>query len=334
MRAAFLGGGQGRHPRPNPQPRPPLPPFDDRPDPSGQSLTLHTTLPANWTMPPSHMRGDFWGVSIPGGLPFVPGGTSSVHPERCLTWFLDEYQKRDVTAIDRCLTAMALRGYNTIKLQRGGGFFQQSPFEQAAQAAYIRSWGFDILFMCSSKNGPIDVGDSGQADRIWGAVQPYLGALLERDALQRSCIAWEAGLFWNPNELQKFKELHARFLEGTSVRRGCHFPTFQTAWQLPGHLRADFWTDRILDDCYYQTHPTLPLRTLQAHLNDAMVPASGLQAAGVSLVLDEVDAQAEFDGPESEDYANMRTYGLLCTPGPILVTDWGSGCRNRDGSVM
>ena len=349
MRPALYAGTTGYppHPRPAPQPRGPLPPFDARADLGNPSLQLHTTLPPGFALPPTAMRGNFWGVEVPGGLPFIPGGTSSVKPNRCLDWFIDEYVARDRTSFDRSLTAKAQHGLNTFLLSRGGGFGRQAVAAQADQAAYIRSWGFDVLFMLTSKDIDTPFGHPGQAAENFARVQPYLDALLAVNALQRVSLAWEANAFWDPVELDAFKHVVRNYLPRT-VRTGCHFTTYGTAWQINGQPRAAFWADGTLDDLYYQTHPSAPLRTNQAHLNDAMVPASGLQANGITLNLMEVDAAAQFDGSftgsvdghqyawtSDEDLGDMRAFGLLCTPGPIMVDGLGNGGHRRpDGGYL
>ena len=327
-------------PRPTPVPRGPLPPFDHgiHPHDSNPPI-LHTTVPSGLVIPvgpdKGFMRADAWAVEVAGGLPFVPGGTSSKFPNRCLTWFLNEYQKRDAGSVDRILDSHALRGYTHYVMSRGGGFGNQPPVAYAAQAAYVASWGFWVVHQLSSKDidpWPID----NQASVMFTRVQPYLDALLsvgDMRAITQVSLGWELNAFWNPNELQKFKEMVYNYIP-RQVVIASHFTTYATAWQLDGHPRADYYADGIVKSLWYQTNPFDFLRYNQAHANDAMVPASGLQTNGVTLVAFEVYAASQFDGPATEDTGNMQTFGLMCTPGPIPFYGFAGGTRYPDGRIL
>lgn len=332
MRPALYSGSSGPtpHPRPQPQQRGPLPPFD-----MAGPYTVHTTLPSNLVIPASFdknfCRGNFSAVTIPGGLPWVPRGTSSVHPERCLTWFLDEYAKRDSSAPDRILQEHAKRGYSHYLMSRGGGFGLQPPSFYAQQAAYVKSYGFYVCHMLTSKTTDAS---SQPVPYYINQVRPYLDAILEANACDIVSLGWELNLFWIPDELQKFKEWLRGYIPAT-VTIAAHFSTFVTAWQQPGHPRADFYADGIVKQLWYQTDPNANLGTMQAHANDALVPASGLQANGVRPVWFEVKAQAMFDGPATEDDGDMYGFGGLCTPGPIAFNGgFFNGARYPDGRVI
>lgn len=303
---------------------------------------VHTSLPPGYVIPKQttleFSRGNHWAIPVQ-SLPFVPGASSSEHPDRYLSWLLPNYLRLKPSVFDDAVNAQCVRGYTHELQSRGGVFGDVTPREYANVSLMLVQSGFLVCHMLTSKDTDGDLRGRPVADWI-ARVQPYLDALLSAGAIDEACIGWEMNLLWDPTVLQPFKE----WLRGYMPQRvliSSHFTSYVTAWQLPGHDRADYYNDGIVKKLKYQTDDTVNLGTMQAHFNDAMNPASGLMANNVALEWCEVKANSQFSGvPKGSDHPNeddgdMYGFGGLCTPGSMFVNGgFGNGARYPDGSVI
>lgn len=299
----------------------------------------HHDLPAGLTIPDGpdrrFWRGDAWGVTV-ANLPFVYAG-SSRHPERALSWFLDRWALDSQADI---INANRRHGYTHFTLswpdsRVSGGLDNagQSPQQFAATAARVHTAIPFVHVMLTSKDF-----DPANADAVtrMDAVSPVIDALIaagfDGDSLILG-VGWELDLFNEGQALENFVHLlHARYPQFDLY---AHFTSYKTSWQPDGQPRAQFWqvTQGELTGLLYQGNPSDSCGLMQAHFDDALVPASGISAAGGIVVPWELVAAAEFDNDHpNEDDANARGWELLATPGPMFASGGGNGFRFPSGA--
>lgn len=300
------------------------------------TLICHHDLPSGLQIPVGpdkrFWRGDAWGVTVP-GLPFVSQG-SSKHPERALTWFFDRWS---ADWQQRILNAYRQRGYTHFALswpdsRDGNG---QNVAQFVATALRVKQAIPYVAVFLTSKD--YDARDATPDARM-ASVAPVVDALVAANAVDLIVAGWELDTFNRGDYLEGFLRALAQRYPGVDI--GAHFTTYKTSWQADGQPRAAFWTSlaSALQGgarpwLLYQGNQNDSCGAMQAHFNDAMVPASGLQAVNAVLVPWELVAMNEFDGDHpNEDDANARGWELLATPGPLLASGFGNGARYPSGA--
>lgn len=311
--------------------RPPLPPL-----PPG---AYDQVLP--WTPPTTRdfMRANAWAVTIP-GLPFLPGLTSSVHPERCLTWFLRYWSP---AWQDRILATHAGDSYTHL-WQSAPALGAVDPVDLASSIAACRRakqvLPYVTLLLSSKVSQPRD-----QSVAQWKAyLDPLLDAYLSADVVDEFVPGWEWDLFNVPGpitvEVCKYvgQKVHA-------AGKSCwlHFSSEKTSWFAPDDSRGryGFWADlgADVDGLLYQTIPSWSIGDVQARLVDTLIQFAN-QGLGHKLRLGEDQAAYQFDGNPigaehpNEDDGDLRGYLACCTAGPARVWGYAGGGRRRDGSPL
>jgi len=290
--------------------------------PSGLSIPVGPTV--------DFWRGDAWGVTIL-GLPSVPGG-SPKHPERALSWFLDRYSLDWQTAI---LQAYRRRGYTHFALSypdsRAFGT-SDAEFVQLAQRVKA-AIPYVAVFLTSKDYDPRNADAATRMAAITGVVDSLIAHL----AIDVAVVGWELDTFNQGQLLEDFIAALANRYPGLPLF--VHFTSYKTSWQPDGQPRAQFWQffrraagpDRLIG-LLYQANQDDPCGLMQAHFQDAMIPPSGLEAAGAILVPWEIQATNSFyqDHP-TEDEANARGWEMMATPGRVLASGFGEGARYPNG---
>lgn len=326
-----LGRGTS-HPRPAPVNQGPLPPFNTSGNPA-------TTLPPNQIALPNRYdplwwRGNAWSVTIP-GLPWIPGFTSSLQPERCCTWFLGASPWTEW--VDPILTAHSERGYTHFTLGlsdnlKGLGLTLQ---QYVDLSAYVRSWGFDVHHQLGSK-------DFDPADQTWagywqGYLTPALQQLAAVDAIQHGSI-WEANTFNLPGDPFQDILVGIKSLLPPSAHEWVHFSPGVTWWGAGGDIDNRFtWWDKqqgILAGLLYQTNCWAWDNGMrQARIQDTTTRDQNFINGVFKFVAWENDAACGFDNPQPDEANSAAdSYVLLCTPGGCAVSGFGNGCWLTDGT--
>lgn len=336
MGLLFDAGGPAR---PAPVARGPLPPFDTAGNPQ-------TTLPANQIALPGPWaslwwRGNAFSVTIP-GLPWLPGLTSSVNPERCLTWFL--WHPLWADWVDTILTLHAERGYTHFTLSWVDARDFGLTIEQfVAICVRVRSWGFEVHVMFEAKDGPA-------TDQTWDSywatnIAPVLQALIAANAIQHACPGWEFD-GWNipGGPTQTIIDGFAAICGPADVKLWMHFNAGKTAWFADGSNRFAWWQDQVgkLDGLLYQCFPTAPWGvpeqgwdpgTMQARIADTTNRDANFIAGVFKFVVWENGAAKQFDDPAfDENQTDMIGWLALCSPGGCAVSGFGEGARLPDGT--
>lgn len=355
---AYLSASTSRPPSPVIVPRGPLPPF-----PPG---SYRVELP--WTPPHvrDFLRGDAWGVTIP-GAPWVPGA-SARHPERILSWFVDRYD-RDFRR--RYLEAYAGRGYTHLKRSYGDscGPRERSripytvddgpPGNDLSLAQFVQSCLEVKRFVpyVQVVLGSKSFQPHHMTFEQWKAfVDPILDALFAVKAVDEIIPGWEWSL-WNTAgdvTIRVFKHVGRR-CHDAGVSCWMHFPPEYTSWYADGDPRGRFgFYDDLGDDVdglNYQTgryaddDPIVErrgqlwsIRDTQDRLVDSLWQF-GVAGNRHKLRFDEDAASLMWDNDRpNEDDANLRGYLACCTVDDVKHTDakvWGfnNGGRRPDGSA-
>jgi hypothetical protein len=323
--------------RPSPVMQAPLPPFDTAGNPN-------TTLPANQTPVPQALTGPLWlenawSMTIP-GLPWLPGLTSSVHPERCLTWFLGHPLWADW--IDKILTAACQKGYNTFTLSWPDCRQFMTLDAYVALAVRVKSWQFRVHHKWWSKD--YDPIDSTWAD-FGLTITPVLQALIAAQAID-FCSPWE----WNAGNIPG--DQGNAILQGVSsvvmpagVKPCVHFTAEVTSWQTDGTSRFDWWAimaPYLTGGLLYQAQPIPPWSggwdtgTRQARYLDTT--GSNQFAGGVfpvPFIAWEAQGAEQFDQDQPDEaHGAMQGFLDLCTPGRVPVAGVGGGAWLQDGTPL
>lgn len=308
-------------------------------------LICHHDLPPGVSFPdgpdPRVWRGDAWGVTIP-GLPLVPGG-SSRHPERALSWFFDRYSSASQHDI---LLAERRRGitHHVLSWPDSHGPRDNGPFAPPGNEQTLDQFvatyhtvnaaiPYVPAFLISKYFSPPHT--AADALTQVGPVVDRLYAEGERIFV----FCWECDTIgMSGQELEAYGiALEDRYPDADFY---WHFTTYKTSWQPDGQPRAQFWLAQAPHrtgsgklGLLYQGSQNDSCGTMSAHYNDAMVPASGLQAVGAVLVPFELVAMNEFDGDHpDEDDANARSWAVMSAPGPVPSSGYGNGARYPNGA--
>jgi hypothetical protein len=255
---------QGLRPTP-PAARGPLPPYL-------QPINYRTVMP--WTPPVAdrdYMRGDAWGVVME-NAPIV-GGTSTRHPERILSWFLDRYTLDFQKAY---LEKYASFQYTHLKLSLADSCGKidngvNSPPGNAQTldqfietCALVKRYVPYTQVMLGSKYFADFEGRLGNCPNHMSAQQwadwadPILDRLIAAKVLDECILGWEWNLWNNPGEdsIEAFKHAGAK-CHAAGVSFWQHFGPHYTSWQADGDDRGRFgWYDDIagyVDGLNYQT---------------------------------------------------------------------------------
>lgn len=328
----FSGSG---HARPKPVRQAPLPPLDTTGNPN-------TTIPANQWPIPQPLTGPLWlenawSMTIP-GLPWLPGLTSSVHPERCLTWFLGH--PLWASWVDAILTAACQKGYNTFTLSWPDCRPFQSLQQFVATAVYVKSWGFRVHIKWWSKDyDPLNA----TWDQFGPIITPVLEALMAARAMD-FCSPWE----WNAGNVPG--DQGNAILQGVSnlvmpagVKPCVHFSPEVTSWQTDGTSRFDWWAimaPSLPGGLLYQAQPPSiwNMGTRQARFLDT-TGSTQFQGPGgafpVPFIAWEGDGVEQFDGDQPDELTSAM-HGLLdlMTPGVVPVAGCGDGVWLQDGTPL
>ena len=322
----FSGSGPAR---PAPQPQAPY-----VLDATGNPVT---TLPPSLVLP-QPLAGPIWlesawAMVIP-GLPWLPGLTSSIHPERCLTWFLGAPLWKPW--IDKILTAACVRGCNHFTLSwpdcRDSCGMTVQTF--TALAAYVKSWGFKVHVKWWSKDGSDPQNSDWPTMQAW--VSPILNALMSAKAVD-AVSPWE----WNANNIagpqgEAILDGVAAMVTPNGVEPWIHFGPECVWWGAPDSNRDAFWQARMASGhlgIHYQAEPSniWNMGLLQARILDS-TNHPGFVNTGARFILWEQDGAEMFDGDQpDEPTAAGHAYIGLCTPGLMPVTGIGQGPWLPDG---
>jgi hypothetical protein len=324
--------GWSVHTRPAPQPQSPY-----TVDTTGNPVT---SLPGGTRLPQA-LTGPLWLESAWSmridGLPWLPGLTSSKHPERCLTWFLGHPLWKDW--VDKILTASCVRGMNTFTLswpdcRDSCGMTVQS---FTALCAYIKSWGMRVHVKWWSKDGSDPQNSDWPTMQAW--VTPVLSSLLTAKAVDE-VSPWE----WNANNIagpqgEAILDGVTQLVVPYGVRSWYHGGPGNVWWGAPTSNRDEFWQKRVaagMTGLQYQSQPILQpgqppssdrwdVGTLQARILDS-TNHPGFVATGAQFLAWEIDGAEEFDADwPDETAAAGHGYLALCTPGQTRVTGTGNG---------
>ena len=301
--------------------------------PDKQGLPCHSTQIV--TVPdgpdPRFWRAAPWDATVP-GLPFVSGG-SSKHPERALSWFLDRWT---TDWQDQIIAQNRRMGVTHFVLSwpdsRDGNGQSEDDFlgtvnRVNAAIPYVPTFLTSKVYD-NGKSVPQHLADvTDIVNRLYAQGQRIF------------VVGWELDTFFSGQDLEAFSaQLIALHPDADWY---WHFTTYKTSWQPDGQPRAQFWQFLAAQPhtgilgLLYQGNQNDSCGLMQAHYNDAMVPASGLQAAGALLVPFELVAMNEFDGdhPDWNDAA-ARAWSVTNTPGPIQSAGFSHGSRYPNGQPL
>lgn len=323
-----LVAASGGSSRPSPQQQAPLPPLDTTGNPN-------TTLPAIQRALPSgankrFWRENAWSLTLP-GLPWLPGLTSSIQPERCLTWFLGHPLWADW--VDKILTLACTRGYThfTLSWPDCRQFMSQAAF--VALAKRVKSWGFTVHIKWWSKDyDPLN----STWEEFGPMITPVLSALMDAGAMD-ACSPWEFNAGNVPGDQgNAILAGVSQLVMPAGVDPYVHFTTEYTAWQTPGTDRFTWWNVMIefLIGLHYQADGGWDMGTRQARYRDTTNNDSF--AAGKFpgvFVAWEGDGATQFDNPQpDESHSAMHGYLDCCTDGLVPVSGFGDGMWLPDGT--
>lgn len=334
---------RARSSQPRPAPEPQTPYTCDTTGNPVTSLPAGTVLPQTLTGP--LWLESAWAMVIP-GLPWLPGLTSSKHPERCLTWFLGH--PLWASWVDKILTAAAVRGYNTFTLswpdcRDSCGMTVQS---FTALAARVKSWGFRVHIKWWAKVSNTTWNDPQNSD--WATmgpwVTPVLDSLMSAGAIDEAS-PWE----WNANNIAgpqgtDILDGVSRLVVPGNVRPWYHGGPENVWWGAPDSNRDIFWADRVVAGMVGILYQSVPISnpsapnpdywtagTLQARILDS-TNHPGFVNTGAEFVAWEINGAQEFDHDwPDETTAAMYGYLACCTPGAMNVTGSGDGLWLPDG---
>ncbi len=328
----------------------PIPPTASRGPlaPFPPPVTYRTELP--WDPPHERdfLRADSWGVVIP-DAPVVPG-SSTKHPERILSWFVDRYE---ADFRKRYLQTYASYGYTHLKLSYADscGPVDNGPNSPPGNGHSLEQFIETCLEV--KRYLPyvqVVIGSKYFQPRNMTAAQwasfadPIMDALHQANAVDEWILGWEWDLWNTPGEptISAFK--HAGQKAHAAGRSfWMHYSPHVTSWFKDGDPRGRFgFYDDIapdVDGLNYQTFPTWTVEDMQARIVDSLWQF-GKRGNDVKFRLDEDQAALMFDQdkPDSED-ANVRGYLACCTIDNVRWTDakvwgFGNGARRVDGSPL
>lgn len=348
-----------RGPRPVPPlVRGPLPPF---PEP----VNYYTDLP--WELPQiptrDFLRGDFWGVEMP-GFPPVPGMGAKY--ERIFSWFLDRYS---VEQQKEYLTKYAGYGYTHLLLSYADSTGPTENPGKTPGAGHTLDQFIELCLRvksyvnyCHVRFGSKDFQPANMTPQQWADyVDPVFQKLVQAGAVDEVSLGWELNL-WNTPGQPLIEAL--RHLGGQAHAAGLsswqHFSPHYTSWFADGDPRGRFgWYDDLagggVDGIDYQTQgPAWSPQMLQARMVDTLWQFGERgndfkfrmeedlaffmwqEDIWTGVVDDTPPPQTVSVTPED---ANLRGYISCCTRDDVKHTDarvwgYGNGARRPDGSRL
>lgn len=302
-----------------------LPTCGSCPSPTSYDKDLSKIWPGG--KPPrsrDYLRTNCWGIPIP-NLPWIPGVTSSKHPERFLSYCFAYYP---TWAQEQWFDAVAKRGYTHVVFSwpdaRNAG---QSLAQFRADCQRAKDRGFFVTVMIGSK-------DFDPHDMPFAAWQAFADPIFNALAgVVDEYSVWEYDL-WNVSTDDAIA-IH-RYLGQRAHAQGasfwCHFSPGRGFWW-EAHSEAE-WYLALGTDCdglNLQTTPGDDIGNTQARIVDHLrdTPNHKLRAfePGTPSLM--------FDGDHpNEDEADAFGHLTLCTVGAAPVWGGGAGFRDLDGSAL
>lgn len=336
--------------------------------PFPEPVNYYTTLP--WTPPQdrNYLRGDYWGVEMP-GAPQVPGVGRKY--ERIFSWFLDRYpmdfQKEYLTKYGGYGYTHFLLSYadstgptnNPGKTPGNGHTLDQFLESCALVKRYVKY--LHVRF------GSKDFQPAGMSPQQWADfVDPVFEALVAAKLVDEVSLGWELNLWNTPGQplIDSLRHLgqqaHAHGL--TSWQ---HYSPHYVCWFADGDPRGRFgWYDDLANDVdgiNYQTMgPHWSPQMLQARMVDTLYQFGqrgndylfrmeedlAFWMWDTDTVQVQVDDAVDAAGNPilstvsvTPEDANVRGYVACCTIDDVKHTDakvwgYGNGARMPDGSRL
>ena len=311
-------------PKPVPVPRAPLvfPKCGSCPSPD----SFDKMLP--WTPPQSrdYLRGNFWGIPI-AGLPWVPGITSSKHPERFLSYLFPLYPEQ---ARGQWLDEVLVRGYTHVCFSWPNARAQAG--QSIAQFVNDCAWANDRKLYVHVKLGAKGLDPQDQTLAQWRAnLDPLMDAL---NGIAGEYSFWEYDAF--NVDGQQALDIHTYFGQRAHAQGAsfwCHF--------YPEHPHFDplgdehWWTTlgRDVDGLDYQGDPAWDIGQLQSRMVDILRLFA--QTGHKLRAFEPGTPTLMFDGDHpNEDEADAIGYLACCTKGASYVWGAGAGLRLPDGNPV
>lgn len=322
---ATFAAAASRRAVPTPVPRSPLvlPTCGSCPTPTSYDQVLP------WTPPQTrdYLRGNFWGIPI-AGLPWVPGITSSKHPERFLSYlwglYPDALQEQWIDEVLTRAYTHALMSWPNWRTQ-----VQRPLAAFVAEIVRMKAAGIPYVKVMLGAKG-MDPQDQTLAQ--WQA---------SLDPVMDACagVADEYG-FWEFDSFnvdgQSAIDIHCYFGQRAHAQGAsfwAHFYPAHADWDPLG--RFHFWqalgTD--VDGLDYQGDPSWDIGELQARSVDIL---NQFAADGHKLRQFEPGTPTlMFDGDHpTEDEADAFGFLSVCTKAAAFPWGFGAGGRQRNGGFL
>jgi hypothetical protein len=314
----------GPAPAPTPLRRSPLvfPACGSCPTPTSYDKDITKIWPAGVPRTRDYLRANCWGIPI-AGLPWVPGITSSKHPERFLSYIFANYP---TWAQNQWLDATLARGYTHVVFSWPNARAQagQTLAQFRADCQRAKDRGFYVHVKLWSKDfDPHDLSFAGWQmfvnpifDGLAGVVDEY------------SPWEYDAGNLSDDTAVAVHRYLGQRaHAQGASF--WCHFfPGHGFWWE--GHSESDWWTalGSDVDGLDLQTDPASDVGDTQArtvdHLRDTPHHKVRMFEPGTPTRM--------FDGDHpNEDEADAFGYLTTCVVGAAPTWGYGAGSRLPNG---
>jgi hypothetical protein len=339
-------------------PRSPLPPF-------AEPINYRTTLA--WTPPPPNptrdfLRGDFWGVEMP-GAPQVPGVGRKY--ERIFSWFLPKYAPDFQQAY---LTKYGGYGYTHFLLSYADS---TGPTENPGKTPGAGQTLEQFMETCALvkryvpylhvRFGSKDFQPAHMTPQQWADfVDPIFAQLVAAKLVDEVSLGWELNLWNTPGQplIDALRHL-GRQAHAAGLTSWQHFSPHYTSWFADGDERGRFgWYDDLANDVdglNYQTQgPQWSAQMLQARMVDTLWQFGERgndylfrmeedlafwmwDTDEVSVVVDDLPPEQIVRVTPEE--ANLRGYLACCTIDDVKGTSakvfgYGNGGRMPDGSRL
>ena len=323
----------GGTPTPSCAPRAPLvlPTCGSCPSPTSFDQDLTKIWP-NGQPPrdPAYLRTNSWGIPIP-GLPWVPGITSSKHPERFLSYLFPLYPTWGQEA---WLDALAARCYTHVVFSWPNARAQAGQSLSQFRADCERAKARGLLVQVKLWSKDFDPHDMPLSD--WQAfAQPTFDALA---GAVDEYAPWEydSGNLTSPTALDVHKYLGDQAHQ-QGATAWCHFFPHVTSWEANGDPRGrqGWWHDLqgVIDGLDYQGDPSWDIGELQARSVDTLTLFG--QTGHKFRQFEPGTPTLMFDGDHpTEDEADAFGFASVCTVGAAPVWGFGAGARQKDGTAI